>query len=175
MTLTLLAPPDGHSGNTGRHGPSAARMERIRKVQKLRLMGLKIREIAVRSGISERMVRHDLRDGKQLYRDAAQLLDQQVFIGEQLALLQLCQESAMRDYLRFRNESNKVGALRLVAEFHHKMLTLLQSVGLVREMPRRLTLEDSSQTNPFEDPEFMEEFDAIILKARAKGVKIFGL
>ena len=87
----------------------------------------------------------------------------------------LCQQNAMRDYQKFVNESNKVGAMRLVAEFHYRMLTLLQSVGFVREMPRRLTLADNSEFNPFSDAEFTEKFDALILEARARGVKIFGL
>ena len=74
-------------------------------------------------------------------------------------LLLKCQWLAMRDYQKFINENSKVGALRLVAEFHAKLMTLLQTTGLVREVPKKLILEDF---NPFEDEEFTQEFDAII-------------
>ena len=78
----------------------------------------------------------------------------------------------MRDYQKFMSESNKVGALRLVGEFHTKLMTLLQTTGLVREVPKTFILDDF---NPFEDEEFTEKFDTLILEARAKGIKIFGL
>jgi len=51
-------------------------------------------------------------------------------------------------------------------------MTLLQTTGIVREVPKAFILDEF---NPFEDNEFMEKFDAIILEARARGIKIFGL
>jgi hypothetical protein len=78
----------------------------------------------------------------------------------------------MRDYQKFISESNKVGALRLVGEFHTKLMTLFQTTGLVREMPKQFIL---NEFNPFDDPEFTEKFDALIMEARARGIKIFGL
>ncbi len=141
------------------------RMNRIKQVQDLFLSGLKPSEIAQRFGISKRMVELDLQDGRQNYQEVASQVDQHETIGKQITLLLKCQWLAMRDYQKFINENNKVGALRLVAEFHAKLMTLLQTTGLVREVPKTLILEDF---NPFEDEEFMEEFDAIILKARAK-------
>ena len=118
------------------------------------------------------MVELDLQDGRQNYQEVASRVDQHETIGKQVTLLLKCQWLAMRDYQKFISESNKVGALRLVGEFHTKLMTLLQTTGLVREVPKTFILDEF---NPFEDPEFMEKFDAIILEARARGIKIFGL
>jgi hypothetical protein len=147
-------------------------MNRIKQVQDLFLSGLKRSEIAQRFGISKRMVDLDLQDGRQNYQDVAMGVDQQETIGEQITLLLKCQWLAMRDYQKFANENSKVGSLRLVGEFHTKLMTRLQTTGLVREVPKKFILDEF---NPFEDPEFMEKFDAIILEARKKGIKIFGL
>jgi len=171
MVLSLV-PPGGEAPQKKVKDISSRRRERIKKVQDLFLSGLKPSEIAERFGISERMVKYDLRDGRRNYAEMASQVDQHETIGEQLALLQKCQRLAMRDYQKFIAESNKVGALRLVGEFHAKLMTLLQTTGLVREVPKKFILEDF---NPFEDEEFTQEFDALILKARKKGIKIFGI
>lgn len=170
MALSLV-PPTGGPPNKKAKDISVRRLNRIKQVQDLVLSGLKPSEIAQRFGISERMVKYDLRDGRQNYVEAASQVDQHETIGKQMTLLLKCQWLAIRDYQKFANENSKVGALRLVAEFHAKLMTLLQTTGLVREVPKKLILEDF---NPFEDEEFTQEFDAIILKARAKGIKIFG-
>jgi hypothetical protein len=171
MALSLV-PPGGLPPEKKEKDISVRRMKRIKQVQDLFLSGLKKSEIAQRFGITQRMVEFDLRDGRRFYQDTAMEVDQHETIGEQLALLRKCQRLAMRDYQKFVSESSKVGALRLVAEFHTKLMTLLQTTGLVREVPKKFILEDF---NPFEDEEFTQEFDALILKARKKGVKIFGL
>jgi len=171
MALSLV-PPGGEPPKKKVKDISVRRLTRIKQIQDLFLSGLKKSEIAQRFGISPRMVEFDLQDGRKLYQDMAMQVDQQETIGEQLTLLLKCQWLAMRDYQKFITESNKVGALRLVAEFHTKLITLLQTTGLVREMPKKFIMEDF---NPFEDEEFTQECDARILKARAKGVKIFGL
>jgi hypothetical protein len=171
MALSLV-PPGGEPLKKKQKDISVRRMNRIKQVLDLYLSGLKISEISQRFGISRRMVEFDLRDGRRNYEEMASQVDQYETIGEQMTLLLKCQRLAMRDYQKFIAESNKVGALRLVAEFHAKLMTLLQTTGLVREMPKKFILED---LNPFEDEEFTQEFDALILKARAKGVKIFGL
>ena len=171
MTLSLV-PPGGEPLKKKVKDISVRRMNRIKQVQDLLLSGLKTSEIARRFGISQRMVELDLQDGRKFYQDAASQVDQGETIGEQMTLLLKCQWLAMRDYQKFITESNKVGALRLVGEFHAKLMTLLQTTGLVREMPKKYILDDF---NPFEDEEFTKEFDALILKARKKGIKIFGL
>jgi len=171
MSLSLV-PPTGEPQKKVKRGVSANRLNRIKQVQDLFLAGLKTSEISKRFWISQRMVELDLQDGRKLYQDAASQIDQSETIGEQMTLLLKCQWLAMRDYQKFANENSKVGSLRLVGEFHTKLMTLLQTTGLVREMPKRLILDEF---NPFEDPEFTEKFDALILEARKKGIKIFGL
>jgi hypothetical protein len=170
MSLSL-APPTGEPQKQKVKDISARRLDRIKQVQSLFLSGLKTTEISKRFGISRRMVEVDLQDGRKLYQDAASQVDQGATIGEQMTLLLKCQWLAMRDYQKFANENSKVGALRLVAEFHTKLMTLLQTTGLVREVPKKYILEES---NPFDDSEFTEKFDTLILEARAKGIKIFG-
>jgi len=171
MSLSLV-PPGGEPQKKQKRGVSANRLARIKQVQDLFLSGLKTSEISKRFGISRRMVEIDLQDGRELYRDVAMEVDQEQTIGEQVTLLLKCQWLAMRDYQKFISESNKVGALRLVGELHTKLMTLLQTTGLVREVPKKFILDE---TNPFDDTEFTEKFDTLILEARAKGIKIFGL
>jgi hypothetical protein len=171
MSLSLV-PPTGEPQQQQKRGVSANRLARIKQVQDLFLSGLKTSEISKRFGISRRMVELDLRDGRKLYQDAASQVDQGETIGEQVTLLLKCQWLAMRDYQKFISESNKVGALRLVGEFHTKLMPPLQTTGIVREVPKAFILDEF---NPFEDNEFMEKFDAIILEARARGIKICGL
>ena len=171
MVLSLV-PPTGGPPKKKVKDISSRRMNRIKQIQDLFLSGLKRSEIAQRFGISKRMVDLDLQDGRQNYQNVAMGVDQQETIGEQITLLLKCQWLAMRDYQKFANENSKVGSLRLVGEFHTKLMTLLQTTGLVREVPKKFILDEF---NPFEDPEFMEKFDAIILEARKKGIKIFGL
>jgi hypothetical protein len=171
MSLSLV-PPGGGGPKKKVKDITVRRMERIKQIQDLLLSGLKKTEIAQRFGISKRQVDSDIEDGRHYYQDVAMGLDQQETIGEQVTLLLKCQWLAMRDYQKFINENSKVGSLRLVAEFHTKLMALLQTTGLVREVPKKFILEDF---NPFEDEEFTNEFDALILKARAKGIKIFGL
>ena len=171
MGLSLV-PPGGEPPKKKVKDISVRRMNRIKQVQDLFLSGLKKSEIAQRFGISQRMVELDLQDGRQNYQEVASQVDQHETIGKQVTLLLKCQWLAMRDYQKFMSESNKVGALRLVGEFHTKLMTLLQTTGLVREVPKTFILDDF---NPFEDEEFTEKFDTLILEARAKGIKIFGL
>ena len=171
MALSLV-PPGGEPLKKKVKDISVRRMNRIKQVQDLFLSGLKTSEIAQRFGISKRMVELDLQDGRQNYQEVASQVDQHETIGKQVTLLLKCQWLAMRDYQKFISESNKVGALRLVGEFHTKLITLLQTTGIVREVPKAFILDEF---NPFEDNEFMEKFDAIILEARARGIKIFGL
>jgi predicted transcriptional regulator len=171
MALSLV-PPGGEPPKKKVKDISVRRMNRIKQVQDLFLSGLKKSEIAQRFGISQRMVELDLQDGRQNYQEVASQVDQHETIGKQVTLLLKCQWLAMRDYQKFMSESNKVGALRLVGEFHTKLMTLLQTTGLVREVPKTFILDDF---NPFEDEEFTEKFDTLILEARAKGIKIFGL
>jgi hypothetical protein len=171
MALSLV-PPGGEPPKKKVKDISVRRMNRIKQVQDLFLSGLKKAEIAQRFGISQRMVELDLQDGRQNYQEVASQVDQHETIGKQVTLLLKCQWLAMRDYQKFISESNKVGALRLVGEFHTKLMTVLQTTGLVREVPKKFILDEF---NPFEDPEFTEKFDALILEARARGIKIFGL
>jgi hypothetical protein len=171
MALSLV-PPGGEPPKKKVKDISVRRMNRIKQVQDLFLSGLKTSEIAQRFAISKRMVELDLQDGRQNYQEVASQVDQHETIGKQVTLLLKCQWLAMRDYQKFISESNKVGALRLVGEFHTKLMTLLQTTGIVREVPKAFILDEF---NPFEDPEFMEKFDTIILETREKGIKILGL
>jgi hypothetical protein len=171
MALSLLPPPPEAPKKKVKNIGSR-RLARIKQVQDLFLSGLKKSEIAQRFGISQRMVELDLQDGRQNYQEVASGIDQHETIGKQVTLLLKCQWLAMRDYQKFISESNKVGALRLVGEFHTKLMTLFQTTGLVREMPKQFIL---NELNPFDDPEFTEKFDALIMEARARGIKIFGL
>jgi len=171
MAISLLPPPPEAAKKKVKNIGSR-RLSRIKQVQDLFLSGLKKSEMAQRFGISQRMVELDLQDGRQNYQEVASQIDQHETIGKQVTLLLKCQWLAMRDYQKFISESNKVGALRLVGEFHTKLMTLFQTTGLVREMPKQLIL---NEFNPFDDPEFTEKFDVLIMEARARGIKIFGL
>jgi hypothetical protein len=140
MTLSLV-PPGGEPPKKKVKDISVRRMNRIKQVQDLFLSGLKTSEIAQRFGISKRMVELDLQDGRQNYQEVASQVDQHETIGKQVTLLLKCQWLAMRDYQKFISESNKVGALRLVGEFHTKLMTLLQTTGIIREVPKAFILD----------------------------------
>lgn len=148
------------------------RQVRIWEIQDLYLGGMKVSELASYFGISRKQVYKDLKDSRRLNRAFVNNFDSETVLGREINFLEELRRKAMRDYALARQESVKLGLLRLAAETTTKLVSLLQSTGLLTEVPQCIQFEEA---NPFSDPDFRKRYTALMLEARTKGVPIQGL
>jgi hypothetical protein len=151
---------------------SPKRQARIWQVQDLHLGGMRVKDLATFFGVSRKQIYKDLRDAKVLYRALVKDFDSDTFLGQEIGFLEELRRKSLRDYAMAKQEGVKLGFLRLALEVSGKLVALLQSTGLLTEVPQRIQLEEA---NPFSDPDFRKRYTALILEARTKGVPIQGL
>ena len=151
---------------------SPQRQARIWKTQDLFLGGMKVTELAAYFGISRKQVYADLRDAARLTQALVRDFDSEGTLGREIRLLEQLRRKAMRNFATARQEGVKLGFLRLSLEITTKFVGILQSVGLVTIVPRRIAFEE---TNPFTSKDFKHKFAALLLEAREAGEPIQGL
>jgi hypothetical protein len=151
---------------------SPKRQDRIWKTEDLFLGGMKVTELAAYFGVSRRQVYKDLRDARRLNLALVRDFDSDSVLGREINFLEELRRKAMRDYFTTKQEGVKLGFLRVALEISGKLVALLQSTGLLTEVPQRIQFE---QSNPFDDAHFRKRYVGLMLEARAKGVPIQGL
>jgi hypothetical protein len=151
---------------------SGKRQARIWQVQDLHLGGMRVQELATFFGVSRKQIYKDLRDAKVLYRALVKDFGSNTFLGQEIGFLEELRRKVMRDYAMVKQEGVKLGFLRLALEVSGKLVALLQSTGLLTEVPQRIQLEEA---NPFSDPDFRKRYIGLMVEARTKGVSIQGL
>jgi len=145
---------------------SKPRQKRIWEAMELWDSGMTQEEIAERLGVSVRQIRYDLKDGMELLGILSQV-NQEQFINWAIRFLQREIRQANRSAQLFKQENSKLGAKRLAGDFLSKLISFMQDTGLLVKVPQRISLEDF---NPFEDPEFYQEYMDLMKRAREKGI-----
>jgi transposase len=143
------------------------------EVQALKASGMKIAEIALVFGVSERTIWNYLRGAKELLRRAAINLQHEEVLGETLKVLETIRTQAWWHFHLCPEESAvKVGYLNTALKATEKIVQLCQGVGVLLKVPERLALEEGL---PFADAEIRKDYLALLKKARSRGIKIPGL
>ena len=143
------------------------------EVQALKVSGMKLSDIALVYGVSERTIWNYLRRARQLFARTAVNLKHEEILGETLHNLKCILTKALRHFhLSPRNSAMKVGYLNTALRATEKLIQLYQGVGALVKVPDRLALEEGL---PFDDPEIRKDYLALLKKARARGVKYLGL
>jgi len=148
------------------------RRERALKVYEMSQSGFKVIEIARYFGLSRQMIWRDLRAAKALLRETLQDSDPVTLLAEEINFWRRLCWQALRDYQLSRNESARIGFLRVAIEARAKLQRLYQDAGLIATLPARINLVEA---NPFRDRDFRLHFLAFLKEARTKGVQIAGL
>jgi hypothetical protein len=138
----------------------------------MHLGGVKTSEISQYFGIGQRMVQRDLQDAQRLMREQVQGLDSGSTLGREIRFLETTRRLAIRQSQLATQEAVRLGYLRTALDAASRLVALLQSTGLIRQVPQRIVLEDS---NPFTDVDFRKKYMALLLEARKRGVPIAGL
>ncbi|MDD2901720.1 MAG: helix-turn-helix domain-containing protein [Syntrophales bacterium] len=147
--------------------------ERCLEVQALKESGMKVAEIALVYGVSERTIWNYLKRAQELFRRTARNLEQEEILGETLKTLERIRTQAWRHFLLCPEENAvKVGYLNATLKATEKFIQLCQGVGAIAKVPDRLAIEEGL---PFADPEIRRDYLALLKKARSRGVKIPGL
>jgi len=150
---------------------SRRRRERIQRVQDLWLSGMTTRELSQLYGLSQRAIQKDLADARRLSRETIQNWDSQGTLGREIRFLESTRRSAMRQSQFAAQEAVRLGYLRTALDAASRLVTLLQSVGLLTRVPERIVVEE----NPFSDPEIRRKFMGVLLEIRRSGEKIPGI
>jgi len=146
---------------------------RCLEVQALKASGMKIAEIALVFGVSERTIWNDLRGAKELFSRMARNLKHEEILGETVKVLETIRTQAWRHFHLCReNNAVKVGYLNTALKATEKIVQLCQGVGVLLKVPERLALEEGL---PFSDAEIRKDYLALLKKARSRGIKIPGL
>jgi transposase len=147
--------------------------ERCLEVQALKGSGMKITEIALVYGVSERTIWNYLKRAQELFSRAARNLKHEEILGETLKILERIRTQAWRHFhLCPEDNAIKVGYLNATIKATEKLIQLYQGVGALGKVPDRLAIEEGL---PFGDPEIRKDYLALLKKARSRGVKIPGL
>lgn len=147
--------------------------ERCLEVQALKMLGMKVSEIALMLGVSERTIWNYFKRAKELFSRTARNLQHEEILGETLQILERIRTQAWRHFqLCPEDNAIKVGYLNTALRAHEKLVQLYQGVGALVKVPDRLALEG---VLPFEDPEIRKDYLLLLKKARMRGVKIQGL
>lgn len=146
--------------------------ERCLEVQALKMSGMKVAEIALAFGVSERTVWNYLKGAKELFRHTARNLKHEEILGETVKILESILTQAWRHFhLCPEDNAVKVGYLNTGLKATEKLIQVYQGVGALQKVPDRLALEEGL---PFEDAEIRKDYLALLKKARSRGAKIKG-
>jgi len=146
--------------------------ERCLEVQALKSSGMKVGEIALVYGVTERTVWNYLKKAKELFRRGARNLQHEEILGEAAANLKEIHTQAWRHFHLCSEESAvKVGYLNTSLKAVEKIIQLYQGVGVLAKAPDHLVLEEGL---PFGDAEIRRDYLALLKKARSRGVKMPG-
>jgi hypothetical protein len=151
---------------------SRQRQVRIKEVCDLYNSGWTAREISLLYDLNIRQIFRDLKDGKIFNRFRVANVDADDIVGREIRLLEQSRRKELRKYETATNPMAAASHMRNAIVLHEKLIKLLQDYGLMGKVPERFSLESS---NPFDDPEFREEYKKLMIRAREKGVKIDGL
>lgn len=147
--------------------------ERCLVVKELRVLGMKVPQIAQIYGVTERSIWNYLRRARELFSRAAKNLNHDEILGETVKTLERIRTMAMRHFhLCEENNAVKVGYLNAALRATEKLVQLYQEVGVLVKMPERLAVEEGL---PFEDEEIRKKYLTLLKEARAKKEKNLGL
>jgi DNA-binding CsgD family transcriptional regulator len=147
--------------------------ERCLEVQALKMSGMKVAEIALVYGVTERTIWNYLKGAKELFRRTARNLKHEEILGETVKTLERILTQAWRHFhLCSGDNAVKVGYLNAALKATEKLIQLYQGVGVLLKVPDRLAIEEGL---PFGDSEIRKDYLALLKKARSRGVKIQGL
>jgi hypothetical protein len=150
---------------------SRRRQERIWCIFDMRMQGAETKEIAQLFGISQRQVQKDLNGAKRLSREMIHNWDLEGTLGREIRFLENTRREAMRQSQLSRQEAVRLGYIRLALDAATRLVALLQSTGLIRQVPQHVEIT----SNPFEDADLRRRFVGMLVEVRRHGGRISGI
>lgn len=150
---------------------SQRRQRRIWRVLEMYQQGMRTREIAQFLSLSQRSVQKDIIDARRLARAFVQNFDGMEALGREIRFLEATRRTAMRLSQVSHQEAVRLGYLRTALDAASRLIALLQSTGLIRQVPQHVEIT----SNPFEDAALRRRVMGMLLEVRRHGGRISGI